>query len=223
MIRTTLFTTLLAAVLGLAASVAGAGELKANRTALISGETLELTYTSDKAVTQDVYLAIVLADGATFFMDTTGNFPAYKAGAATPARLSKPAAGSHKLLSFTVPEGFTQEISFYVAEGRAGSDILAGDTWNYDVDTRRSKTVSFQKRATELDGGSVSASTGKTLYDQHCAVCHSDPKLNLGFIQRGIDPKKTMAKNASLVPMKYLSKLSRDEIINIAAYIASAR
>lgn len=222
MIRTTLFTALLAVALGFAAP-SGAGELKANRTALIPGETLELSYTTDKAVTQDVYLAIVLADGTTFFMDATGNFPAYKGGAATPARLSKPAAGTHKLLSFTVPEGFNQEISFYLAEGKAGSDILSGSAWNYDVDSRRNKSVSFQKRATELDGAKVSTSTGQTLYNQHCFICHNDPKLNLGYIQRGIDPKKTMAKNATLIPMKYLSKLSRDEIIDIAAYIAAAR
>lgn len=222
MIRTPLLTALFAAVLGVAAP-SGAGELKANRTALIPGETLELTYTTDKAVTQDVYLAIVLTDGVTFFMDATGNFPAYKSGAATPARLSKPAAGTHKLLSFTVPEGFNQEISFYLAEGKAGADILAGDTWNYDVETRRNKGVSFLKRPVELDSAKVSASTGQTLYNQHCFVCHNDPKLNLGYIQRGIDPKKTMAKNANLVAMKYLSKLSRDEIIDIAAYIGAAR
>lgn len=222
MIRTTLFSALFAATLGFALP-AGAGELKANRTALIPGETLELTYLADKAATQDVYLAIVLGDGNTFFMDASGNFPAYKAGGATPARLSKPGAGSHKLLSFTVPEGFNQEISFYLAEGKPGSDILAGDAWNYDVDSRRSKSVSFQKRASELDGSKVSASTGQSLYNQHCYVCHNDPKLNLGYIQRGIDPKKTQAKNANLTAMKYLSKLSRDQIIDIAAYIASAR
>lgn len=218
-----IFSKFLLAALLASGCAAEAGTLSANRTALIPGETLELTYTADKATTQDVYLAVALADGTTFFMDATGNFPVYKAGSATPARLSKPAAGTYKLLSFTVPDNFNQDLSFYLAEGKPGSDILSPTAWNYDIDTRRNKSVTFMKRPVELDGTSVSSSAGATLYKNNCFICHNDPTLNLGYIQRGIDPKKTQAKIGSFNPMKYLSKLTRNEVINIAAYIATAR
>lgn len=213
----------LCAALALVPCTAAAGGLSVNRTALMPGETLEVTYQADAATSNDVYFAVVI-DGKAFFMDSAGNYTLYQAGAATPSRLSKPAAGTHKLLTYVAPQKFKYDLSLYLAEAKPGADILAGASGvNYDIDTRRSKTVSFMERPVELDASGASATKGATLYQQNCFACHNDPKYNLGYIQRGVDPKKILAKAANIIPMKYLKTLSGSDVTDIAAWLATAR
>ncbi len=215
--------TALCATLALVPCIAWAGGLSVNRNALMPGETLEVTYQADAATGNNLYFA-VMVDGKLFFMDGNGVFTLYQAGAATPARLEKPTAGTHKLLTYAAPQNFKYDLSLYVAEAKPGADVLATASGvNYEIDTRRSKTVTFMDRPAELSATTASASNGATLYQQHCFVCHNDPKYNLGHIQRGVDPKKTLAKNATLNPMKYLKKLSSNDVIDIAAWLATAR
>jgi len=201
-----------------------AGGLSVNRSALMPGETLEVTYKADAATTNNVYFAVAL-DDKLFFLDGNGTYTLYQAGVPTPARLEKPAAGTYKVLTYTAPQNFKYDLSLYVAEAAPGADVLAGASGvNYQIDTRRSKSVTFMDRPAELDRSGASASKGATLYQQHCYVCHNDPQYNLGYIQRGVDPKKTLAKNATLNAMKYLKNtLSSNDAIDIAAWLATAR
>jgi len=214
----------LCAALAMVPCAASAGGLSVNRTALMPGETLEVTYQADAATTNSVYFAVAL-DGKLFFMDGgNGGFTLYQAGAATPTRLVKPAAGTYKLLTYTVPQNFKYDLSLYLVEAKPGADVLATASGvNYDIDTRRSKTVTFMDRPAELASSTASATRGATLYQQNCFVCHNDPKYNLGYIQRGVDPKKTLAKVANINPMKYLKKLSSNDVIDIAAWLETAR
>lgn len=213
----------LCATLAMVPGIAAAGGLSVNRTALMPGETLEVTYQADAATSNDVYFAFSV-DGKLFFMDGNGGFTLYQAGAATPARLSKPVAGSYKLLTYTIPHNFKYDLSLYLAEAKPGADVLASASGvNYAIDTRRSKIVTTMDRPVELDSSSASASNGATLYQQNCFVCHNDPKYNLGYIQRGVDPKRILTKVANINPMKYLKKLSNNEVVDIAAWLATAR
>lgn len=213
----------LCATLVMVPCLAWAGGLSVNRTALMPGETLEVTYQADAATANNVYFAVAL-DDKLFFLDGNGTYTLYQAGVPTPARLEKPAAGTYKVLTYTAPHNFKYDLSLYVAEAAPGADVLAGASGvNYQIDTRRSKSVTFMDRPTELDSSSASASKGATLYQQNCFICHNDPQYNLGYIQRGVDPKKTLAKIATINPMKYLKTLSSNDVIDIAAWLSSAR
>lgn len=213
----------LCATLVMVPCLAWAGSLSVNRTALMPGETLEVNYQADAATTNNVYFAVSI-DGKLFFLDGNGVYTLYQAGVPTPARLEKPAAGTHKVLTYTAPHNFKYDLSLYVAEAAPGADVLAGASGvNYEINTRRSKSVTFMDRPAELDSSNASASKGATLYQQNCFVCHNDPKYNLGYIQKGVDPNKTLAKIATHAPMKYLKTLSNNDVIDIAAWLASAR
>jgi len=213
----------LCATLAMVPCMAWAGGLSVNRTALMPGETLEVTYQADAATTNNVYFAVSM-DGKLFFLDGNGVYTLYQAGVPTPARLEKPAEGTYKVMTYTTPHNFKYDLSLYVAEAAPGADVLAGTSGvNYEIHTRRSKAVSFMDQPAELDSSNASASNGATLYQQHCFACHNDPKYNLGYIQRGVDPKKTLAKNATLNAMKYLKTLSSNDVIDIAAWLATAR
>lgn len=200
---------------------ASAGGLSVNRSALMAGETLEVTYQSDAATSNNAYVA-VLADNKVFFMDGSGAFSLYQAGAATPAWLERPAAGTHRVLTFTVPQNFNYDLAIFVAEASSGADVLAGASGSYDVHTRRAKFVTTMARPSELDSATASASRGATLYQQQCFSCHNDPRYSLGKIQNGIAPVKTLGAIGRVNPMKYL-KTTRDEAIDIAAWLVTAR
>ena len=209
------FAVASAIALGFAASLSAADNFTANRTVVQPGETLELTYTADQAKSQDVYLAVLL-DNTLLFMNQNGGFDAYKAGVATPARLKSPPAGSYKLLSFAMPEGFFYDATVYLAAGTPGSDLLAPG--NYDAASLRSMKLSFtQKPATPA------ASDGRSLYATHCAACHDTvPATNTYNILKGTNPAVTInAIQKDMGGMGYLTTLSNDEINTIAAWISN--
>lgn len=211
----------LCATLAMLPLAASAGGLSVNRSALMAGETLEVTYQSDAATSNNAYVAI-LADNKVFFMDGSGAFSLYQTGAATPAWLERPAAGTHRVLTFTVPQNFNYDLGIFVAEASSGADILASASGSYNVHTRRAKFVTTMARPSELDSASASASRGATLYQQQCFACHNNPSYNLGDVQKGISPIKTLGAIGKFNPMKYL-KTTRDEAIDIAAWLVTAR
>lgn len=203
-----------------AASLAGvplalADSFTANLTTVTPGQTLELSYQADQALAQDIYLAAQF-NGALLFVDGQGGVVPYQAGVPTPARLAAPGAGSHRLFSFTMPEGFYTSLTFYQVAGRPGSDLLAPG--NFDAATLRTVAVAFTAKSQGADSGD-----GGKLYAAACASCHSPaPGDNIAGIQAGVNPEKTLTaiqKNAG--GMKYLSYLSNDEIAAIAKWIAN--
>ncbi len=203
-----------ALALSAAAALSMADSFTANRTVVQPGESLELTYTAATASTQNIYLAVML-NNSLLFMDETGGFTPYAPGAATPARLKSPAAGSHKVLSFTMPEGFFHEVTVYQAAGKPGSDLLAPG--NYDAASLRSLNLSFrQKTATP-------STDGRSLYMTHCSACHgANPKTNTYNTMKGVNPQATLdAIQKDSGGMGYLSTLSTAEINAIAAWIAN--
>lgn len=201
-------------VLGIAAPLSVADSFTANRTVVQPGQTLELTYTADQAKSQDIYLAFML-DNTLFFMDGNGGFSPYAAGVATPARLKSPAAGSHPLLAFTMPDGFFKDVTVYQAAGTPGGDLLVPG--NYDPASLRSVNLRFTQAT------ATPTVNGRSLYAQHCAACHdSNPKNNAAGILKGANPQSTsdaIVKDKG--GMGYLSTLSSAEISAIASWIAN--
>ncbi len=197
-----------------------ADSLTASNTVFLPGETMTLTYTADQAVTQDVYLWFEFGDKV-MFMDENGGMSDYVAGAATPARLNKPAAGRYRLLTFTQPNWFYSSAVAYLAAGKPGSDALVPG--NLDSQSLRAQPLSF----TEVPGKGVAAAVnGGALYAGHCASCHEDdPGLNnRNRVRNGIDPKATRAAiQQNKGGMGVLSPLSYSELIAIAAWIANPR
>lgn len=189
-----------------------ADSFTSNLTSVTPGQTLELTFQANQALNQDVYLATQL-NGALLFVNEQGNVVPYQAGLPTPPRLKTPGAGSHKLLSFTMPDGFFQNLTLYQVAGNPGSDLLAGG--NYDPATLRTLNVSFTAKP--------AGATGRTLYTDHCASCHGpNPADNLSGIRKGSDAQATVTAIArDKGGMGYLSTLSSAEISAIAQWIAN--
>lgn len=208
------FAVTSAIAIGLAAALSMADSLTANRTVVQPGESLELTYTADKASTQNIYLAVML-DNSLLFMDENGGFSPYAPGAATPARLKSPAAGSHKVLAFTMPEGFFHEVTVYQAAGKPGSDLLAPG--NYDAASLRSLSLSFRQKT------AAPSTDGRSLYMTHCSACHgTNPKTNTYNTMKGANPQATLdAIHKDSGGMGYLSTLGTAEINAIAAWIGN--
>ncbi len=192
--------------------LAFADSFTANLTSVTPGQTLELTFQANQALSQDVYLATML-NGALLFVNEQGNVVPYQAGTATPPRLKAPGAGSHKLLSFTMPDGFFQNLTLYQVAGKPGSDLLAGG--NYDPATLRTLNVSFTAKP--------AGATGRTLYADNCASCHgANPTANLSGIRKGSDAQAiTTAIQRDKGGMGYLSTLSSSELTAIAQWIAN--
>jgi len=203
-----------ALALGVSASLSVADSLNANRTVVQPGETLELTFTANQASSQDIYLAILL-DNALLFVDANGGIAPYTPGTATPARLKSPAAGSHSLLTFTMPDGFYKNVTVYQAAGTPGSDVLVSG--NYDPTSLHTVNLSFTQKtvAPTVDG--------RSLYAANCASCHgSNPRNNYSSIMRGTNPQTTLnAINRDKGGMGYLSNLTSSEISAIAAWISN--
>lgn len=210
------FAVASALALGVAASLSVADSLTANRTVVQPGETLELTYTADQASSQDIYLALML-DNTLLFVDGNGGIAPYAPGTATPARLKSPAAGSYKLLAFTMPDGFFKNVTVYQAAGKPGSDLLGAG--NYDPASLHTVNLSFIQRA------STPATTvdGRSLYAAHCASCHdANPRKNRDNILKGVSPQSTLdAIKGDKGGMGYLSSLSNEEIQAIATWISN--
>lgn len=189
----------------------------ANLTTVTPGDTLELTYQADQAFAQDTYLATVL-NGTLLFVNEQGGVVPYQSGTPTPARLRSPAAGSHKLLSFTMPEGFYTNLTLYVALGRPGSDVLAGG--NYDPASLRSLNVNFIAKQQPVTS---TGARGRTLYTDHCSSCHgANPSQNISGISKGANSQAILAaiqKNSG--GMSYLSTLASEEVTSIAQWIAN--
>lgn len=209
----TLLSLCCAAVLA-GASLSDADSFTANLATVNPGQTLELTYQADAQLAQDVYLAAQY-NGALLFVNEQGGIVAYQPGSATPPRLRAPAAGSHKLFSFTMPEGFYTNLTFYSVAGKPGSDLLAAG--NYDPATLRSVSVNFAAKSQATSGN------GKALYAENCASCHGpNPAENVANIKLGVDPQATSnAIKKDTGGMRYLSTLSSAEISAIAGYIAN--
>ncbi|MBS4098572.1 MAG: c-type cytochrome [Sulfuricella sp.] len=204
-----------AAALG-AAPLTGADSFTANLATVNPGQTLELTYQADAPLSTDVYLAAQY-NGALLFVDEQGGIVAYQPGTATPPRLRSPGAGSHKLFSFAMPEGFYTSLTFYQVAGKPGSDLLG--TGNYDSATLRTVSVSFAAKTAGASGGG----NGRALYAENCTSCHGpNPGENIANIQSGGDAQKTItAIKKDSGGMKYLSFLTSDEISAIAKWIAN--
>lgn len=201
----TLISVALATMLAVA-PLSQADNFITNQEILHAGDTLQLTYQADRASDKALYLGAMV--GSTLYVfDEQGAAVPYAPGAATPARLPRPAAGTHNLLTFKVPDGFTGDISAYQVLGNAGTDLLAG---NYDGSTLREIKLRF---VTGLNGGA--------LYQQHCASCHdADPAANKYNILKGVDASvSSNAIRANKGGMGYLSTLTADEINAITAWI----
>lgn len=207
-----------ALALGVAASLSVADSFTANRTVVHPGETLELTYTADQSGSQDIYLALS-ANNALLFMNENGGFSPYVPGAPTPARLRTPAAGSHTLLSFTMPDGFFMNLTAYQVAGRPGGDLLAPG--NFDPTSLRALNLSFVQGTTTPTP--TPSASGRSLYSAHCAACHGEnPASNIYNILRGTNPQTTIAAiNTDKGGMGYLSTLTGEENNAIAAWISN--
>lgn len=212
-LKKNILVTLCAAALGSFPS-AFADSFTANLATVTPGETLTLTYQADQALTQDVYLATIF-NGALLFFNEQGGVVPYQAGTPTPPRLRFPAAGSHNVLSFTMPDGFYNNLTLYLASGVPGSDLLAGS--NYDPASLRTLNVNFTAKQ------QTSTASGRSLYTANCASCHgSDPAQNNSGVRKGSDPAAlTQAIQRDKGGMRYLSTLSSEEIAAIAQWIGN--
>ncbi|MBS4098571.1 MAG: cytochrome c [Sulfuricella sp.] len=213
-IKAALCATLLSAI-----PLAAADSLVADSTVLLAGETFQMNYLTETPASQNIYVATVV-DGNLLFLDENGGLVPYTAGQPTPARLKAPAAGSYKVISFTMPEGFYRNFTFYKATGKPGSDLLAAG--NYDAASLRTLSVSFTAKPGTAGAAAVN---GGALYAAHCSSCHNeDPTGNLGNILKGTDPLATTAaiKNPA-GKMGHLAALTSDEITAIAAWISHPR
>jgi mono/diheme cytochrome c family protein len=197
-----------------------ADSMTTSNSVFLPGETMTLTYVADQASTQDVYLWFEFGDNV-MFMDESGRFSSYVAGAATPARLKKPAAGKYKLLAFTQPDWFYTSMVAYLSTGKPGSDLLAPG--NADPLALRAQALSF----TEVPGKGVTAAiNGGALYAAHCAACHQDdPGINnINKVKNGVNPKIIRtAIQQKKGGMGVLSPLMYSELIAIAAWISNPR
>lgn len=199
--------------------LATADSLVADSTVLLAGETFQMNYLAEQSTSQDVYLA-TFVDGALMFVDERGGFTPYTAGAATPPRLKAPAAGSYKLLSFTMPAGFYRSFTFYKATGKPGGDVLAAG--NLDPASLRTLSVSFTRKP---DASGTPVVNGGALYAAHCSSCHGDdPTENQGNILKSTDPLATSAAiRTSTGKMSHLAALNSEEIAAIAAWVSHPR
>lgn len=214
--RNTFKTLFLAAAFAVPAALADS--LTADSTVLLAGETFQMNYLAETASSDDVYVA-TLIDGKLVFLDHNGGLVPYVAGQPTPARFKAPASGSYKVISFTMPEGFYRNFTFYKATGKPGSDLLAG---NYDPASLRTLSVSFTAKA---GTPGVSAVNGGALYAAHCASCHGeDPTGNQNNIMKATDPLTTSAAiRKAGGKMGHLGALTSDEITAIAAWVSHPR
>lgn len=206
----------LGALLGAAiAATSALAQLSASGSEVTAGQTLAVTLNLPSARNDSGYLALLFG-GAIFFLDENGALSPYQAGAPTPRRLARGTQGQHALFSLAIPPGLTGTADFYSAFGQAGVDVLA-TPGALDMS-------SLQHVGVTLQAAAAASADGKSLYMQHCAVCHGgNPLANADNILAGRDAAKTrQAIVEDTGGMGYLQSFITDaEHAAIAAWIAN--
>jgi mono/diheme cytochrome c family protein len=179
-----------------------------------AGQNLSITLDLASARADSGYFALMYG-GAIFFLDENGALSPYQAGAPTPRRLARGTQGRHTLFSLAIPPGLTGTADFYAAFGQSGVDVLA-TPGALDITSLQHVGVTLTAAAASIDG--------KSLYMQHCAVCHGgNPLANTDNILAGRDAAKTQQAIADDTGgMGYLQSFITDvEHAAIAAWIAN--
>lgn len=202
-------------LLGIAAATAALAQLSANGSEVAAGQPLAVTLNLPASRAESVYFAIMFGGGI-YFVDEAGALTAYQPGVATPRRLASGPQGRHTLFSMTIPTGLLGKADFYSAFGQSGVDVLA-TAGALDMASLQHVDVTL-KAAT-----ATAAANGKSLYGEHCALCHgANPLSNIDKIMLGVDAAKTQrAVLADKGGMGYLSTLTDAEHAAIAAWIAN--
>lgn len=189
-------------------------QLSASSARVETGAPLTISLNIPAARQDSAYFA-ALVGGALYFFDEQGAPSPYRPGVPTPRRLAPGVQGGHTLLALNVPAGLAGSVAFYAAFGQAGVDILSTPG--------ALDTGTLQQVQVEIAAASGGAASGRALYQEHCAACHSaNPLHNVDHILRGRDAAVTQrAIEGNRGGMGYLSFLSASQHAGIAAWIAN--